>query len=438
MPLHRKTRVGRASRAVCGAALAFVASVCPSLLDEVRASEPPALAKPARALGRDEAVRLGATAGPGVAVAAAPAAGIADAGAGARALLPTPPHVTISAGARGGATASGLEVSATAIVDIPLRGIGGAREATARSLDGARSADLRRARLDAGTRGGVAWTRAREAKRLLELRGESVTHAEALADFTRRRAGSGTTQPIELALVEGDVGSARSSRLEAEGAVVDALAELRLATAIEPGTPLDPEGDLCVTDDVLMDEAAALSAAERDSPDLLLAAANVRLAASEVRLVGASMGPFLGVGATFTRDGFGDRVVSGVLVLPLPFVDPARFDAGRARIAADVATAQVQRTRDELKAAIHVAIHDREHTRELRATLASAALPPLREALRIAKAQLAAGTQDVALALLVRQRVLVAEEQYVRACGEVQRADLRFQRLIGRVAGVTP
>jgi cobalt-zinc-cadmium efflux system outer membrane protein len=432
------SRALRRALPLLAAAIAWLVLAPARGVCEVIAPSPVASIKPARALGRDEAIRLGASSGPGVSVAAAPSAGIADASAGASAVLPTPPHVTISAGERSGATGRGLEVSATAIVEVPLRGIVGAREATARSLDATRAADLRRARLEAGARAGTAWTRAAEAKRILELRGESLGQADALADFARKRARVGTSQPIELALAEGDVGSARTSRLESEGLVVDALAELRLATALDAAAPVEPVGDLCATQDDLVDETTAWAAAERDNPDLQLAVANVRLSSDEIRLVSASVGPFLGVGATFTRDGFGDRVVSGVVTIPLPFTDPARFDAGRARIAADVAGAQVQRTRDELKTAVRVAIHDREHTRELRATLAEHALPPLREALRIAKAQIAAGTTDVTLALLVRQRVLAAEEQYVRACGEVQRADLRFERLIGRLPGALP
>jgi cobalt-zinc-cadmium efflux system outer membrane protein len=398
----------------------------------------PASTTPARALGRDEAIKLGTAAGPGVAVATAPSAGIGDAAVASRAALPLPPRLTLSAGERSGATGRGFEVSATAIVDVPTKGIGSARETTVRSIEGARDADVRRARLEAGVRAGVAWSRALEAKLVVKLRGASVGDADALAEYARRRVKAGPGQPIELALAEGDLGSARTAELDAEGMLVDSLAELRLSAALDANAAVDPVGDLAATNDELMDEPTALAAAERDNPDLQLAAANARLAGDEIRLIGASMAPAIGLGATFTRDGFGDRVVTGIVSIPLPFYNPAGFDAGRARIAADVAAARVQRSKDELKSAIHVAIHDREHTRELRGSLATAALPPLREALRIARAQVAAGTQDIALALLVRQRVAQAEEQYVRACGEVHRADLRFLRLIGRLPVETP
>lgn len=400
--------------------------------------KPAATATVTRAVGRDEAIKLGAAAGPGVAIATAPSAGIGDAAVASRAALPLPPRLTLSAGERTGATGRGFEVSATAIVDVPTKGIGSARETTVRSIEGARDADVRRARLEAGVRAGVAWSRALEAKLVVKLRGASVGDADALAEYARRRVKAGPGQPIELALAEGDLGSARTAELDAEGMLVDALAELRLSAALDANAAVDPIGDLQSTNDELMDEPTALVAAERDNPDLQLAAANARLAGDEIRLIGASLAPAIGLGATFMRDGFGDRVVTGIVSIPLPFYNPAGFEAGRARIAADVAGARVQRTKDDLKSAIHVAIHDREHTRELRASLASAALPPLREALRIARAQVAAGTQDIALALLVRQRVAQAEEQYVHACGEVHRADLRFLRLIGRLVAGTP
>jgi cobalt-zinc-cadmium efflux system outer membrane protein len=424
----------------CGLAI-VVAALTIAATSGASAEEKPASALPARAareIGRDEAIKLGVAAGPGVAVATAPSAGIGDAAVASRAALPLPPRLTLSAGERSGATGKGFEVSATAIVDVPTKGIGGARETSVRSMEGARDADVRRARLEAGVRAGVAWSRALEAKVVVKLRGDSVGDADGLADFARRRVKAGPGQPIELALAEGDLGSARSAHLDAEGMLVDALAELRLAAALDANAVVEPVGDLYATNDDLMDEPTALAAADRDNPDVQLAAAHARLAGDEIRLIGASMAPAIGLGATFTRDGFGDRVVTGIVSIPLPFYNPAGFEAGRARIAADVAGARVQRTRDDLKSAIHVAIHDREHSRELRASLATAALPPLREALRIARAQVAAGTQDIALALLVRQRVAQAEEQYVHACGEVHRADLRFLRLIGRLPGGTP
>ena len=93
-------------------------------------------------------------------------------------------------------------------------------------------------------------------------------------------------------------------------------------------------------------------------------------------------------------------------------------------------TAELERaqvTRD-----VTLALHERQHTRDVR-TVLLAALTPLREAERLARITLDAGTRDITALLVARARRIATEERWLRAQADVHRADLRFGRAIGRI-----
>ena len=381
----------------------------------------------------DVAARLGAERGPGVAVAAASRTGLAEAARAAEAPLVHPPQLTVSAGRRFGALGGGTELSATALIDVPTRRVGEARGEVAASGLEVMQLDLRRARLDGALRAGLAWVRLAEARDIFAVRRISLDQATALAGIAERRVKSGVAFPVELALALGDLGAAEAGTVEAEGMLTEALFDLRMAIGAAVDSTLEATGDLCSTDERSVDGGEVRRDAEGKNPSLALAEARARAASREARLTVASAAPVIGLGGTFLRDGFGDTVWAGVVVLPLPFVDRGRFDASRARAHADVLAASTDHVRAELGRESELALHDREHARELRDVLERRSLPPMREALRLARAQVEAGTSDATLALLARSRLAQAEEAHTRACADVQRADLRVRRVAGRL-----
>ncbi len=407
---------------------AAVVSAAPGWSDEPAHEEMVA----AKAVDRGTALKLGAARGPGVATAAAALPGGAQAKEVAHATLVLPPRVSLGAGRRFGPDA-GFELQLGAMLEIPLGPVGSARAATATAHLDSVAADVKRARLDGALAAGVAWSRALEAKQVLALRGTSASHAKAIHDLAKIRVKSGAGQPVEGALAAAEVGLAGAQVLDAEGLLVDALAELRLAIAIPAGDAVEVTGESCGADEPLVEEKAALAAAKDQNPTLVLARARAASSRTEVKLVSATLAPTLGVGVSFLRGSLGEQVWLGTVSFPLPFADPAGFERARALGLADVADAEVQRVEAQLAKEVHVAVHDQKHTREVRDKLGSDAIVPAREALRLAKLQFESGTEVVTLVLLARQRLIAIEEQHVHACGEVVRADLRLLRLMGRL-----
>lgn len=389
-----------------------------------------ARAESARAISRATAWSEGAAHGPSVAVASA-AAKAADDMPGV-APLSLPPRLQLMAGPRFGSLGTGVDWSVTAMIDLPLRPLAASRGKVSEGLSGFTKSELARTRIDAGFAAAIAWSQALEAKEVLAVRVRGEKDSEAIVGLAQKRLKAGVGLPSELALARGDYGAAGAATLDAEGGVVDSYAELRLAIGAETDEAIDPIGTLCKTDDAPLDDKAVYAEAEERSPLLASARAKSLLAQNDVLLARATAGPVLGFGAQYARDSYGESVFSGIVSVPLPFADPSKFDAARAKIAAAESTADIERVRVVLKKLVSIALHDRLHTREVRKKLLDDALEPLREAVRLAKVQYETGTQDLASVLLTRQRLFTVEEQVVRACGNVHRADLAIFHLLGK------
>ncbi len=384
-----------------------------------------------RSIARIDAIRMGAQRGPGVAVAAAPRSASIEASLSSQGFFPRPPSVTMSAGRRAGSFGSGLDYSVTVLQDMSVRGLGGARSDAALSLRRAVDADVQRMRLEAATRAGLAWVTALEAEEFLRLRKEALAQAERIVAAARARVGSGVGQPYELAAAQGDYGAAVAAGLDAEGNLVEALAELRFALALPAADAIDPAGDLYATDEQPLDEAKAIQAAETGHPLVSSAQSRVAVAQQEVRLTHAVLAPGVSVGGVFSREGDGTTIVLGMVGFPLPLLDPTAFESARQRAVVHVAEALVDRARAEVDRDIRLALHERHHMREVREALRVHALPAMQESLRLAQVNYAVGTQDITNVLLARQRLGLAQEQLARAAAGVQRADIKLARATG-------
>jgi outer membrane protein TolC len=395
------------------------------------------LAPLARAEGRvvtlHEAIRAGADAGPGVRVAEAPAASLDASRTASRSFLTSTPTLTAAIGPRLGNTTT-LDVQVGAYVPFSVRNVSGARGRVVDATSTLVRADVERARNDAALRAATAWTRALESRELLAVRRATLARVDAVVELAEKRAKSGVALPSEVVLARGDRAAVLASVLDAEGLSTEALVELRVSLGLPAGAALEVTGDLAV-EDPRIHGSALVWAKEMTSVNATLktAAARERLASAEVSLAHATTGTQVSVGAMFAREGDGSSILLGSLSVPLPFVDPAAFERARARGAALTAGALTSRARADLEAMLSLALHEMDHTRELRATLEHDAFPALREAERLAEAQFAAGTSDIGPVLLARQRRLGVEESLTRARAEVWRADLRFAHVTGHL-----
>jgi len=381
-------------------------------------------------VARREALLLGARRGPGVALAAAPREALAVLGKRASALI-RPPVLTLGGGYRAGALTPGAELSVSLAQEVPLAGVGGARSGLAKSFARSVDTDTLRARLDGASRAAIAWIDALFTAELLRLREEGQSQADAILKTTVSRVEVGVAPPHELALARGEAAAALASVLDAEGMQVEALAELRFSIGAPATEVVAATGALYSSDERVVDEEGAVRAAQTRNPTLQLAVARAEQANREVQLTSAMLGPSLSLGATYVREGTGDRVLLGFVGFPIPLFDAGGFETARQRATQKTSESQVELTRAEAARDIRLALHDRDHWREVRNALQNGALAAFSEAFRLAKTQYEVGTAEIGTVILARQRLLGVQEHLAEVAARVQRADIALARATG-------
>lgn len=378
------------------------------------------------------AIERGDERGPGVFVAAAPRAMLEDATSRANPALSIPLRLQAFGGGRMFPTTAppGVEIQVQAIQELPLRAVGSAREevghAELRSVD----ADVSRAKLDAAARAGIAWVNAREADAIVTLHRAGQREASTIAKTAKAHVDAGTGAPHELAIADAESAIADADLLHEEGVLTEALFELRLATGVPPSEPVGTDGDLFAVDETPIDAADLRNRARLEHPMSRWADARVAVARGDAKLAWAAHAPVLGLGVLYGHEGTNEQIFAGVVVLPVPWSNAGAFESRRAASVADAAEAHAQLVRNERAMAVEVTIHEHEHTRAERAAVMKA-LPFLREATRIVRAQYETGSAEIGSLVMARRRLLDGEERYVHATADVRRADLR----LGHAAG---
>jgi len=381
-------------------------------------------------VARREALLLGAKRGPGVALAAAPRDAVAMLGKRASALV-RPPVLTLGGGYRAGALTPGVELSVSLAQEVPLAGVGGARSGLAKSFAQSVDTDAKRAQLEGASRAAMAWIDALFAQELLRLREEGQGQADAILKTTVSRVEVGVAPPHELALARGEAAAALASVFDAEGMLVEALAELRFSIGAPATDAVAATGALYSSDERVVDEDSAVRAAQTQNPTLQLAVARAEQADREAQLTAAMLGPSLSLGATYVREGTGDKVLLGFVGFPIPIFDAGGFETARQRATQKTAESQVELTRAEAARDIRLALHDRHHWREVRDALQNGALAAFSEAFRLAQTQYDVGTAEIGTVILARQRLLGVQEQLAEVAARVQRADIALARATG-------
>ncbi len=402
----------------------------------LRAQEASTAQPEAAPIDRAAALRLGAESGPGVGRASAPRSATHEAQAAAGRLTRAP-VLTLLGGYRHGQADRGAELGLTVSQEVPLRAVGARRAELAAAWGTLVAEDVRRARLDGATRAALAWVNGLEAAEILKLRQAAEEQASAVVRTSAARFRSGAGMPFDVALARADSATAHAAVLDAEGAQVEALAELRFALGLPASAAVEAKGDLFASDDGEANTSPAGALAS--DPTLGVALARAQFSRRETSLTYATLGPTFTVGASFLREGGGNAIVTGFVGLPLPAVAPAAFDTARQRGLEHAAEAELVQARAEAAKALSLARHEREHWREVRAALRGSALQAAHDALRLALAGYEAGTHDVSAVVLARQRVIATDEQLAHVAGAIQRADIRYSRLTGTLMkGRTP
>lgn len=381
----------------------------------------------------EAAARLGAAEGPAVVGAQLARHG----GDGLGRSVPVLVHAPVLAaqgGYRRSAQGSGPEVTVQLSQEIPMRGVGGTRRRAASATRDALDAALVAARAEAARRAALAFIATVEAAALLALRDRALDDAMRLAQLSRRRVEVGAAQPLEGALGESERGRARAAHIEAEGVLIEASAELAIATgrdlATPPATPITfaaPAKPVVVT-------SAELARLVELNPTVRALDERARAAVAQVGVVRAVGGATVVAGASYQREGNGDQVGVGQLAVGLPFFDPAAFDTAERRVEAAALQASAQIARADARKELYLARHDTEHYLELFEEVGTGAVGPARETVRLAERAWSAGTETLAQLLFARQRLVGAEEQLLHARAELERAHVRFDYAAGRLA----
>jgi outer membrane protein, heavy metal efflux system len=352
--------------------------------------------------------------------------------------LPSLPQVTVLAGARTPYNLpTGPEVAVTLQQEISPRGLGSARRRAADWASRAAASDLERARIEGGATAALAWIDLLEAQGLLRLRTSAADDAAKLARIAEVRVASGAATAVERSLAKAEVGAAQVALLDGEGRATEA----RIALAHDTGTPMESalvaEGDLDRSEETGVD-ARSVVANIASHPAVHAAEARAAQASADGSVTRAVLGPTFSIGGTVWREGSGDRAAAAVVSLPLPFFDPARHDVGRQATIAAAASSHAARLRTELEREARLAVHEREHAREVRARLRDGVVEPLRSALGTAMTAYSAGTNDLGVVLLARRSALAAEEHLLAAMADVWRADVRLSAIDGTLLKGSP
>lgn len=301
--------------------------------------------------------------------------------------------------------------------------------AALRSVD----ATTRSAELQDAERAATAWVELALADHLLTLRKEFSEQSRKLLELAKARVAAGEAQPLEVALAESDLADANSAILTAEA--LHFAAELDLAHAIgQPGSHIDVNGTL----EPPADADANGDGDDAVHPAVLAAESRATLATEQIEYAKLQQAPTLALGVQYQREGTGDQVLTAVATLPLPVAKPWAFQQTQQRLAADTARAEAKYVRSLQDKSKANARHELAHSRAQYEQLEQHALPPLREAYRIAMLRYTHGETDFTNVSLIRQRLIQTEERLIEALADVHLARVRWLTTTDRLLRSNP
>lgn len=373
-----------------------------------------------------QATALGAKNGPEVVKSKATHAAGRELEAAANPFLTQLPYVQAQLGPRVSRGATSPEVIVGVNQPFTLGDTAGVQKRIARATSKTLLATTRSAELSGARRAANAWIMLALADRTLKLRREFAEQAQSLVALARARVTAGEAEPVELALAESELADAHSLVIDAEG--LHYTAELELSYAIgEPGAHVD------VRDESPQLPPTPIATSPTLHPDVEAAERRAALALDEVAYAKVQQAPTLALGIQYQREGTGDQILTAVATIPLPVASPWAFQMAQQRLAAVDARAEANLIRTMTDKQRRGAAHELDHTRAQYEHLLATALPPLKEAHRLAVLRYTHGETDFSAVSLIRQRLLRTEERVAEALAHVQLADVEVRALAGRL-----
>lgn len=285
----------------------------------------------------------------------------------------------------------------------------------------------RGAELSDAERAAHAWLDLALADEVLERRRESATSAASLLAIAQARVATGEAQPIELALAKSELADALASVMSAEGLHATAELDLAYALGLPPSTHVDVDERLSPMPAFTSNVTAGVH------PAVLAAEDRWQLTQEQIGYAKVQQAPIVTLGVQYQREGTGDQILTAVATIPIPVARPWAFQEAQQRLSAEVARAEVNYVRTLNALETSRAEHEQAHTRSQYDHLQQAALPPLREAHRLALARFTSGATDFSELSLIRQRLLRAEEQLAQALANVHHARVRTLAAHGKL-----
>ncbi|APR79077.1 Heavy metal RND efflux outer membrane protein, CzcC family protein [Minicystis rosea] len=334
-------------------------------------------------------------------------------------LLPSNPVLSVMAGARNATGMSAVNWLASLSQEIEIGGRRGARLDAARAEVGAQAKRASLTEREVAAAALVAYFEALSARDELALVNRLAESAEKLSESASSRAAQGLIPEVDANVAYAASMRARQTRAAVERRALAAHAALATTIGADPTKPLEVDGELvplAIHDDSIakLTEQAAGARAEVEI-------ARAEQVANEHRatVLRRSRVPNITVNVSVGSDGFGERIITGGISVPIPLPSPlGRTNAGE--IAEAVALAQragteVERLRRQVRLEVVTAAQALASRRRELAAFDTKRLVRVEESLKSLGEELAAGRVTVRDALLAQQGLLDLLEAYVEA-----------------------
>lgn len=376
----------------------------------------------------EQAMALAAERGPETARTSAVRRAAEDVLANASPVVAQLPYVQTQLGPRFTQGKSRPEVIVSATQPFVWGDVSGVQRRVAQATQRVVNTAIESAQWSDAERAAHAWIDLALANRVLSLRQAFVQRARALVILAEARVAAGQAEPLEQALAQSELSEGEELVIEAEGALFAAEVELGYAIGARSNTVVHIDGELELPE---MPERGD----KRAHPEVAAAESRFELAHEQVAYAEVQQSPVVSLGLQYQREGTGEQIITAVATIPLPVASPWAFQRSQQRLASEGARAEAAHTQKVLNKELMLAKHEASHARSRYTHLLERALPPQREALRLARVRYEVGESDLTMVTIVQQRVLRAEEQLAQALADVNHTHVRLQAAQGSLLG---
>lgn len=343
------------------------------------------------------------------------------------------PTATLAAGTRVTRDGdAGFEAGLTLNQSLSVTGSAArAREALAAEADYFR-ADANARRLERRVAIALGWIRLHEAEqRAIEQRDEVETDGR-LVGLILRLAEAGERTAADVATAETQLAETRVRSIAAEAAVVESRAALEAELA-QPRAPAESQPLTLHTEGALPSvavppptERAALLERVGALPTVRAKALLARSEWVRAEEDAASSAPRLGVGVELRREDFGSVVALANVGVPLPLFDVGVRPRASRRAEAQRLEGHAEDERARARAALVLALHEVDHSAELRQVLATRLRPATERAVAQRTRQLELGQATLLEVLAARRDAIHARLELSSAEHDEVRARIRL------------